>query len=89
MSKPALFDITDIANNQYSILIQPGRNRYQIHGSFGLPQQCSANEVTGKTGKGLMLYRANGWRRIMVSLRSGPVEIISTGAPAISSVRLI
>ncbi len=31
---------------------------------------------------------SNGWRRMMVSSRSGPVEIMSTGTPQISSSRL-
>ncbi|BCZ38973.1 hypothetical protein SMGES_02990 [Serratia marcescens] len=34
-------------------------------------------------------YASNGSRRIMVSLRSGPVEMISTGTPVTSSMRLM
>ncbi|AYO35950.1 hypothetical protein EBA31_00905 [Serratia sp. P2ACOL2] len=34
-------------------------------------------------------YASNGSRRIMVSLRSGPVEIMSTGTPVSSSMRLM
>ncbi len=31
--------------------------------------------------------QAKGWRRTMVSLRSGPVEMISTGALTTASIR--
>ncbi|RNL68689.1 hypothetical protein D7I40_16735 [Citrobacter sp. MH181794] len=34
-------------------------------------------------------YTSNGSRRIMVSVRSGPVEIISIGTPVSSSIRLM
>ncbi|QCA20161.1 hypothetical protein E5284_20815 [Citrobacter freundii] len=33
-------------------------------------------------------YASNGSRRIMVSVRSGPVEMISIGTPVSSSIRL-
>ena len=32
-------------------------------------------------------YASNGSRRIIVSVRSGPVEMISTGTPVSSSIR--
>lgn len=34
-------------------------------------------------------YTANGWRRIMVSSRSGPVEMTSTGVSITSSMNLM
>lgn len=50
-------------------------------GRTGLEADCAAQSPAG--------HQSNGLRRMMVSARSGPVEIMSMGAPTASSMRVM